>query len=81
MAKKRVPSRTTEQKSGQKDATERRELSADEKLYTRNVLIRGEAAKASKSGELPPDATHEIVEEAAAEGELPKIRRRRFSAF
>ena len=44
--------------------------------FTRGVLTRGEAAKAS-DGELPLGATHEIVEEK--EGELPKIRRRRFS--
>jgi hypothetical protein len=44
--------------------------------FTRGVLIRGEAAK-SHDGKLPRGATHEIVE--TKEGELPKIRRRRFS--
>jgi hypothetical protein len=44
--------------------------------FTRGVLTRGEAAK-SHGGKLPPGATHEIVE--TKEGELPKIRRRRFS--
>lgn len=44
--------------------------------FTRGVLTRGEAAK-SQNGELPPGATHEIVEEKG--DNLPKIRRRRFS--
>ena len=55
--------------------------SADEELYTRNVLIRGEAAKRGEDGELPAGATHEIVEDAAEEGELPKVERRRYSAY
>ena len=54
------------------------EKTADEVLYVRGVLIRGEAARA-KDGELPPGATHEIVEEP--EDDLPVIQRRRFSAF
>lgn len=45
--------------------------------FVRGVLARGEAAKAGKRGELPPGATHEIVDEAKAG--LPKLRRRRFS--
>lgn len=44
--------------------------------FTRDILARGKAAK-SQDGELPPGVTHEIVE--TKEGELPKIRRRRFS--
>jgi hypothetical protein len=47
-------------------------------LFVRGVLTRGEAARAER-GALPPGATHEIVEEK--EGELPKIARKRFSAF
>jgi len=46
--------------------------------FTRGVLARGEAVR-SQDGELPPGATHEIVEEI--EEELPKLRRRRFSLF
>jgi hypothetical protein len=46
--------------------------------HVEGLIVRGEAAKA-KDGELPPHATHEIVEER--EGELPKVRRRRFSLF
>ena len=44
--------------------------------FTKGVLTRGEAVK-SQDGGLPCGATHEIVE--TKEGELPKIRRRRFS--
>jgi hypothetical protein len=49
-----------------------------EERHVEGLLTRGEAAKA-EDGELPPGATHEIVEER--EGELPKVRRRRFSLF
>jgi hypothetical protein len=49
-----------------------------EEHFVRGLLARGEAAK-RVDGELPAEATHEIVEEP--EGELPKVRRRRFSAF
>lgn len=44
--------------------------------FVEDVLTRGEAAKPDEHGELPPGATHEIVEER--EGEPPTIRRRRF---
>ena len=44
--------------------------------FTTGVIMRGEAAK-SQNGKLPPGVTHEIIE--TREGELPKIRRRRFS--
>src|SRR3954466_7435348 len=44
--------------------------------FTRGVLTRGEAAK-TQDGELPRGATHEIIE--TKKGELPKLRRRRFS--
>jgi hypothetical protein len=48
-----------------------------EKEFVEDVLTRGEAAKPDEHGDLPAEATHEIVEEH--EGELPKIRRRRFT--
>jgi len=44
--------------------------------FVRGVLIRGEAAKRNARGELPLEATHEIV--ATPGGKLPVIRRRRF---
>jgi hypothetical protein len=54
------------------------EQTADRKSVE-DTLIRGEAAEPDEEGKLPSDATHEIVEEH--EGDLPKIRRRRFKAF
>jgi len=59
-----------------KSPEESRDEQTAEEQFVRGVLVRGEAAK-PEQGELPPDATHEIVEER--EGELPKIRRRRYS--
>ena len=50
-----------------------------EERFVEGLLTRGEAAKRDEKGELPPEATHEIVEER--EGELPKVRRRRYSMF
>jgi hypothetical protein len=50
-----------------------------ERKFVEDALIRGEAAEPDEEGKLPSDATHEIVEEH--EGDLPKIRRRRFKAF
>jgi hypothetical protein len=49
-----------------------------EEKFVEGVVARGEAAEA-EDGELPPGATHEIVEEG--EGKPPRIVRRRFSAF
>jgi hypothetical protein len=48
------------------------------KEFVEDVLTRGEAAKPDEDGDLPAEATHEIVEER--EGKLPKIRRRRFTS-
>ena len=50
-----------------------------EERYVRGLIARGEAAKRDEDGKLPSHATHEIVEER--EGELPKVVRRRYSAF
>ena len=49
----------------------------DEEVFVSGLVERGEAARPD-DGELPPGATHEIVEER--EGRLPKVKRRRFSA-
>lgn len=57
-----------------KSSSEKEKRAAEH--FTEGVLRRGEAAKSS-DGKLPPGATHEIVQEK--EGELPKLRRRRFS--
>lgn len=53
-------------------------IAAAEK-FERDLLIRGDAAHRKEGHPLPLDATHEIVEEA--EGERPKIERRRFKLW
>ena len=50
-----------------------------EEKFVRDLLIRGEAALPDSEGNLPKNATHEIVEEE--EGELPKIERRNFKIW
>jgi hypothetical protein len=52
---------------------------AAERKFVEDTLVRGEAAEADEEGDLPREATHEIVEQR--EGELPKLKRRRFKAF
>ena len=52
---------------------------AAERAFTKGVLARGEAAK-PVDGELPPGATHEIVDDGP-EGAAPTIRRTRFKAY
>lgn len=47
--------------------------------FIRDLLIRGEAAKPTADGDLPPGATHKIVEER--EGELPEVERDRFNIY
>jgi hypothetical protein len=46
-----------------------------EAAFVRGLVARGEAAKVV-DGQLPPGATHEIVEQK--EGCLPSVKRRRF---
>lgn len=55
-----------------------RERADDSERFASDVLARGEAARTSRRGELPPGATHEIV--GVDEKGRPKLRRRRFSA-
>jgi hypothetical protein len=52
---------------------------SDSERFVRDLLIRGEAAKPTEDGELPPGATHRIVREN--EGELPDVERERFSIY
>lgn len=47
--------------------------------FVRDLLIRGEAAQPTPEGNLPPGATHKIVEEK--EGQLPEVERERFSMY
>ena len=68
----------TKGRKGTKPEPKTEEQKAEER-YVRDLIARGEAAWPDENGELPPSATHEIIEER--EGELPKVRRRRFSAF
>ena len=56
---------------------ERHARGAAERAYVEGLVARGEAAVPDEHGRLPPGATHEIVE--WREGELPKLRRRRFT--
>ena len=65
-----------EETSASLESSEERQRAAEQ--HVRGVLIRGEAAKPIR-GKLPPGATHEIVRENP--GELPTIRRRRFSTY
>ncbi len=48
--------------------------------YVRDVLVRGEAARPDAEGKLPLDATHVIVSDENAEGEV-KIKEVRKKAF
>ncbi len=52
------------------------ELTPEQRQFIEGLLERGEAAEAV-DGELPPGATHEIVERRP--GRLPMVRRRSFS--
>jgi len=45
--------------------------------FIKGLIATGEAAKPLPNGKLPSGATHEIIE--TKEGELPKVRRRRYS--
>jgi hypothetical protein len=59
----------TKEKTEEEKAAER---------FAADLLVRGEAARPDEHGNLPPGATHEIVEEPGG-GRPPKVRRRRFS--
>ena len=52
---------------------------SSEQRFVRDLLIRGEAAKPSPEGELPPGSTHKIVD--ANEKGLSEVERERFSAW
>jgi hypothetical protein len=49
--------------------------------FTRDLLIRGEAAPLDENGKLPLDATHEIVKEKDGHSSTTKIVRRRFKLY
>lgn len=88
MPKKVAGKKSVEKKSGKSSATKsakgagkktRKPLAPSEKRFVRDVLIRGEAVQPTPSGELPPGATHRIVEDD--EEGLPVIERERFSLY
>lgn len=76
--KLKVPRKAARQPQPTKAAAEPERVKAASEHFVRGLVTRGEAAK-PVDGELPPGATHEIVEEK--DGDLPKIKRRRFSLF
>ena len=66
-------------KKGKKDEENKaKEAEKAAERFVEDLLIRGEAAYPDPQGNLPPGATHEIVEEPGG-GKPPKVRRRRFS--
>jgi hypothetical protein len=70
------PTNDDEGPRGRPDGADEEDYTAEEAAFVSGLIARGEAAKAV-DGELPPGATHEIVEERP--GQLPKVVRRRFS--
>jgi hypothetical protein len=65
-------------KKGKKDKENKEDEKKAAERFVEDLLVRGEAVHPGPEGELPPGATHEIVEEPG-EGKPPKVRRRRFS--
>lgn len=57
----------------------KKELDPTAERFIRDVVIRGEAAKPSADGTLPPGVTHRIVEDK--EESLPTIEREGFSLY
>jgi len=57
----------------------KKSLSPSAKRFIRDLLIRGEAAKPTPSGDLPPGATHRIAEDD--EEGIPTVERERFSLY
>jgi hypothetical protein len=76
MAMKRKKSATTKRSAARKRTPE---VAAAEDKFTRDVLIRGDAAYLDSEGKLPLEATHEIVK--TEKTETPKIQRRRFKLY
>ncbi len=64
-----------------KTASPKKKPSKAEERFTRDLLVRGEAAYPDAEGKLPTEATHEIVKGTENDGELPEVRRRRFKIF
>lgn len=60
------------------DDASRPEQTEAERRWVEDLVVRGEAAEPDEHGNLPPGATHEIVERR--EDGSVRVRRRRFSA-
>ena len=52
---------------------------SSEERFIRDLLIRGEAVEISPDEDLPPDATHKIVNKE--DDDLPQVERERFSLY
>lgn len=82
--KKPAAKKTTKQANSRKkrnaapNAEARKELDPAAQRFVRDLLIRGEAAKPTPEGDLPPGVTHRIVEDGE-EGGLPTVEREVFS--
>ena len=55
------------------------EVQSAEEKFNRDLLTRGDAAALDENGNLPLDATHEIVK--TKNGSKPVLQRRRFKMF
>jgi hypothetical protein len=72
------PPDVTKKRSAAPGKKKKEELDPAAQRFVRDLLIRGEAARPTPDGDLPPGATHRIVEEDE-EGGLPTVERERFS--
>ena len=61
-----------------RDTANKTEKTESEERFVRDLLIRGEASEPLPNGELPPGATHKIIENNE-DGDLPEVERERFS--
>jgi hypothetical protein len=80
--KKAAPAKKTAARA--KKAAPRAQSAAEvqaEERFTRDLLVRGEAACPDEEGRLPSEATHEIVKGSGKDGKLPKVKRRLFKMY
>jgi hypothetical protein len=76
--KKRAKSTSSKSKN-RASKQNKKSLTPSAKRFVRDLLIRGEAAKPTTTGDLPPGATHRIVDDN--EEGLPTVERERFSLY
>ena len=70
--------RSSKSDSKTEDATKVDKSDEASQRFVDDLVTRGEAAVPDERGQLPPGATHEILEQP--EQSPPKVKRRRFSA-